>query len=132
MEQDKHKNIWDKGIIFFDAECLLCNRAIQLLNTLDKNDQLLFSSLQSPLSRMINPSQSMSTLIFYHQGRSYVRSEAIIKILLLIRKKTPARLLNLFPLRLRDGLYNLVARNRKRFWGTSQSCDVSIAKKIIA
>ena len=96
-----------------------------------REDNLIrFTAVQSASGRELlrefgfDP-QNVVTFVFIKGGTVYVRSDAVLEIahhLLL-----PWRMLRVFrvvPRRLRDSIYDLVARNRYRWFGKRLSCLV--------
>lgn len=118
-----------KAIVYYDADCSFCSGWVNWLAALDLNKNLECHPLQdfySALPGKIQPLQCVNddTLIVTRDEKIYFKSEAvfgIIKALPLIMQ--PFRVFKIIPLQLRDGLYDIVARNRMKF-GKSKSCKV--------
>jgi len=119
------------SILLFDGECAFCNWAVRFVLEHEKTDTLRFASLSSPLARRLVDShpalQDVDSVIWMELDevaaptRYAIKSSAALRI---------ARYLGgwwsvlwiawLVPKPLRDGLYDLLARNRRRILVTSQ------------
>lgn len=116
-------------IVVFDGKCLLCNGWVQFLLRHDRQGRIRFASLQGQEgARLLNEAglsagEGLQTLLVVEGGRSWQHTAAILRIL--HRLGWPWRLAWvgwLVPAPLRDALYRLVARNRYRIWGRSETC----------
>lgn len=125
-------------VLFFDDACILCNKCIRLIHFLDVHKTLFFSPLQSPLGieiqRKSNLKELDSTVIYHKNGKLYTQSSAIIHCLSdsywLLK---PVLIFLIIPSYLRNKIYELIARNRKRIF-KNQTCSLpseSLRKQII-
>ncbi len=127
------------SIILIDDECVLCNRLTRLIARADIKDKFRIAGLNSKAGQyLINYFErgkvKEETIILIEQGKIFEASEAIWKIAIEIEGyKLLGRLIKSTPLKLRDKIYFLIARNRFRIFGKSVSCSMedSIRKKII-
>jgi predicted DCC family thiol-disulfide oxidoreductase YuxK len=121
----------DKKIILFDGVCNLCNRAVQFVIKRDKNDVFRFAPLQSEIGarlvkeRNIDISSIDSIILIEPSIAFYVKSDAALEI----GKSFGGgyKLLGIFdwiPRLMRDGIYDLIARNRYRWFGKKDACMV--------
>ena len=121
----------DKKIILFDGVCNLCNSSVQYIIKRDKNDLFRFVALQSELGQRILKhlgisNRNIDSIVLYEPGRAYYyKSGAVLKIagylgglISLIRFFKP------FPVRLRDSIYDYVAKNRYKWYGKKESCMI--------
>ncbi|MBM3382683.1 MAG: DUF393 domain-containing protein [Betaproteobacteria bacterium] len=114
--------------IIFDGVCNLCSTFIGWLVLRDKNRELRFATFQSQFAREAlknQPSEVLpsGTVILVEGQLLHTRSDAVLKILGHIG--VPKVILQLglaVPRPLRDALYNFVAKNRYRFFGTRKHC----------
>ena len=120
-------------IVLYDGVCGLCNRLNQFLLKRDTHDRFRFASLQSDLAASLlkrhgadsHDLDTVYVVLDYNQPgeRLLARSDAILQVLTQldgIWKWVGAG--RLLPKVLRDGIYNVVARNRYRVFGKHDSC----------
>lgn len=114
----------DQQVVLFDGECPLCHRLVRFLLRADRQRVLRLATVQSPAGQDLLrwaglPTDNFNTIAWIHDRQLQVRSEAFFAIL--AQLGWPWRMLSilrLFPLGLRDGVYNGVAKNRYRWFGT--------------
>lgn len=121
----------NKKIILFDGVCNLCNGAVQFIIKHDKKDNFRFVALQSELGieicQYIGVDQKkIDSIILYNPGVAYyLKSSAAIEIadnlggiysLLSVFK--------ILPEKLRNYLYDYVAKNRYKWYGKKESCMI--------
>jgi predicted DCC family thiol-disulfide oxidoreductase YuxK len=113
-------------IVFFDGVCNLCNGFVDWLFRHDTRGQIYVAPLQGKTAQSLLPAplqQKLGTVVFYYQGQTFERSDAVLKILGLL--PPPWRWLTAgkyIPLRLRDTLYDWVARHRYQWFGRRETC----------
>lgn len=114
--------------LFFDGVCNLCNGAVQTILQNDRRGLLRFASLQSELAAELLPTlgidpMALQSLVLYDGARVYVRSEAALRTARLMGGPFAALYyLRIFPRPLRDWVYDLVGRNRYRWFGRREHC----------
>ena len=118
-------------ILFFDGECNLCNGVVQFILKRDKKKIFLFSPLQSVRGEEamnktgIYAGEKSGSFILFYKGKYYTRSSAALLMFRLLGGSWVLLYAGIvFPLFLRDGVYNLVARNRYKWFGKRDSCMV--------
>ncbi len=113
-------------IVFFDGFCILCNGSVDFLLARDKHRLLRFAPLQgSTASEMLPPEirKDVDSVVYYKEGQTWLRSAAFMEICRDLGGWLHIfRLGVLFPRAFRDRLYNLIARNRYRWFGRRESC----------
>ncbi|MEM1357711.1 MAG: thiol-disulfide oxidoreductase DCC family protein [Bacteroidota bacterium] len=116
-------------ILFFDGVCNLCNGAVQWFITHDKRGELRFASLQSDLAKKLLPEagvdpSALSSLVVYENGRALTKSDGALRAGELVGGfyGPLAKIFRLFPRFLRDGVYDLIATNRYRWFGKEEAC----------
>ncbi|MGY5849386.1 thiol-disulfide oxidoreductase DCC family protein [Salegentibacter sp. F14] len=121
----------DKKIVLFDGVCNLCNGTVTYIIKHDKKDVFRFASLQSELGRKLVSERGMDpeeldSIILIEPGVAYFRkSTAALEISKDL--SGAASLLQYFwfiPESLRDGIYNLVADKRYKWFGKKESCMI--------
>ncbi|THG13605.1 hypothetical protein TEA_001272 [Camellia sinensis var. sinensis] len=90
-----------------------------------------FEALQSEagkklLRRSGRAPDDISSVVLVEKQRSYIKSEAVLKIMEYIDLPFPqlAIFLHFVPLFIRDFVYDNVANNRYTFFGRSDSCEI--------
>ena len=123
-----------KKIILFDVVCNLCNGAVQWIIRRDKSDVFRFASLQSEVGRELTRSRQIDTdrvdsIILIDPGVAYyIKSDAALEIARDLKGYSLLPVLfGWIPKGVRDGIYDLVARNRYRLFGKKQECMVPTA-----
>jgi len=114
-------------IIFFDGDCLICNRFVQLLLRIDRRKKFLFSSLQSEFARtaLKNIPKNTDSIVFLSPAGTYLKSEAVLKIFKQLGfPYITCYLLKILPLKWRDALYDYFAKNRYRWFGKNEFCTI--------
>lgn len=121
----------DKGLIFFDGVCNLCNGVVNFILKRDLKERFLFASLQSDAAAQVLKTDSYraddlsSIIVISKNGKLLSRSDAA----LYIARHLPGgwRLLYIFkiiPRFIRDGVYNFIAKHRYRFFGKQEKCTI--------
>ena len=119
----------DFSIILFDGVCNLCNGSVNFIIDHDKKNRFKFTSLQSDkgqeLLKKHNLNQALESIILIENKMAYQKSDAALHI----SKKLsfPFSSLYIFiivPQFIRDKIYNLIARNRYKWFGKSESCRI--------
>ena len=117
-------------VIFYDGVCHLCNSAIAFILEWEKNHDFLFSHLQADPSKHILKAFDIdaveeNSIILIEHNRIYFRSAAVLRIARNLR--WPASLIFYFifvPKPIRDWAYNVVAKNRYKWFGKHDQCSV--------
>lgn len=115
-----------KSVVLFDGVCIFCNDSINFLIVHDKYQRFHFSALQGEYAKSLELSeelQDLNSIVFYHNEKIYTRSKAIILILRELGGIWVFLLpLLLIPQLILDIPYNIIAKNRYRFFGKKESC----------
>ena len=120
----------NKPIIFFDGVCNLCNSSVQFVIKRDRKSKFMFASLQSKkgqeiLNRFGLPANDFNSFILLEGDKVYTKSTALLKVLKELRGGW--KLLYAFiilPAFIRDPFYNLVAKNRYKWYGKREECMI--------
>lgn len=120
-----------KKIILFDGVCNLCNSSIQFVIKRDKNDLFRYAALQSDIGqqllseRNIDP-QNIDSIILIEPGVAYyTKSDAALQIGKNLKGyRTISSVLNLISSKLRNIVYDYVAKNRYKWYGKKDQCMV--------
>lgn len=127
MELPKHKKI-----VLFDGVCNLCNTAVQRIIKRDKDDIYRFASLQSDIGKQLTAERGIDTakvdsIIMVNPGNAYyIKSTAALEIAKDMRGAYAffAPVLLYIPVRIRDFVYDLIARNRYKWFGKKDQCMI--------
>ncbi len=113
-------------IVFFDGVCGLCNSFVDFLLRIDKKKKLLFAPLQGKTAaefQISAGSQDLKTVLFYSQGKLYSKSDAVIEIFKRLGGIWSISVAGrLIPQKIRNYIYDYVARNRLRWFGQKTTC----------
>ncbi len=120
----------ENPVILFDGVCNFCNLWVQFVLKREKKQLLKFATLQSESAKKLLTqynidSQIITSLIFIENGIAYSQSTAALRISKYLDGEW--KLLYGFlivPAFLRNGVYNLVAKNRYQWFGKKEKCWV--------
>ena len=119
----------DKKIILTDGVCNLCNGIVLKIIKYDMKNTFLFANLQSEAGKELTKylgidTKKIDAIILYEPGVSYeIKSNAVLKIMDDFGgfwKLT--YLLLVFPVSFRDIIYDIIAKNRYKWFGKKESC----------
>lgn len=121
----------DKKIILFDGVCNLCNNAVNFIIEHDKKDVFRFASLQSELGqkltseRGIDP-EELDSIVLIEPGVAYFKkSTAALEISKgLSGGYSMLKYFSFLPEGLRDGIYDIIANNRYKWFGKKDACMI--------
>lgn len=124
-------------VVVFDGVCNLCNRWVNFLLVHDLDRVFKFAAIQSRTGAALLRAHGESpvdpqTLLLIEEGVCYKQTAAILRIARALRWhwRLLAALARLVPGPLRDGLYNVVARNRYRVFGKRDACTAPAPEAI--
>ena len=129
----KPDTLMGNPIVIFDGMCNFCSYSVQFILKRDQQGGFRFAPLQSaPGSALmekygLDPSDAQSILLV-KEGKVYVKSDAVLEIIADLGP--PWHLLKPFaiiPKPWRDALYDVIARNRYRWFGMRNVCYVPTA-----
>jgi len=133
-KQTEHK------IILFDGVCNLCSGAVQFIIKRDKKSKFRFASLQSEFGqkmlRKFNlPASNFNTFVLIDYDKCYIKSQAAFKVVREFGAFWKILLLfEIFPTRISNFFYDIVAKYRYKFFGKKDSClipDDNILERFI-
>lgn len=119
-------------IVLFDGVCNFCNGMVNFIIRQDHQKVFRFAALQSEAGQELvakyHLPKSLESFILIEDGRVYKRSTAALRLY----RRLPWiwRWIQLFwivPRPARDAVYNLIARNRYRWFGKREECMVPTA-----
>lgn len=116
------------AVLLFDGVCHLCHGAVQFILQRDPHGRIHFASLQSEkgqelLAAFAYP-DSLQSVVLIEDGQLYTKSDAVLRVGRKLSGAWPALSLvgMALPRKLRDVVYDWVARNRYRWLGQSEHC----------
>jgi predicted DCC family thiol-disulfide oxidoreductase YuxK len=118
------------SVILFDGVCNLCNGFVQFVIARDAAGRFQFAALQSAagqrLRASVPPASPLAdSIVLIEDGRVWTRSAAALRVARGLRCPWPlAYILVILPRPLRDWAYDVVARNRYRWFGRRDACMV--------
>ena len=125
----------EKQIILFDGVCNFCNFWVNFVIKRDKKDLFRFAALQSEKAKEFSDkfnfdTSSMNTFVLIDGDHLHTKSTAALKI---CKQLTgPIKIFYPFislPKFFRDFIYDLVAKNRYKFFGKRDSCRIPTAEE---
>lgn len=116
-----------KKILFFDSDCLFCNRWVQRIHSHALHSDLFFSGLNGKEAEYHLSEEeraSLSGIILVVNGKKYHKGQALRKLFFEVKAPLSILLMLTFvcPLFLLNGIYNFIARNRHRISGKN-ACE---------
>ncbi len=116
-------------LIVYDGVCVLCSRWMRFIAAHDRAGIFRFVPLQSAFGRHLAQKFGVSvenpdSYITIIGGTLFVRSDATLAILARLPGFAWTRLLHVIPKPVRDGFYNIIARNRYRWFGRYDTCPM--------
>jgi len=122
------------ALIVFDGACIFCSGWVNFLLRHDRAERFRFLTAQSPLGTALYrhyglDTRDYETNILIEDGQAFFKSEGSIRMAAGLGYPWKLALaLRILPRRLRDALYELVARNRYRIAGRRDRCFVPTAE----
>ncbi|XP_043699741.1 DCC family protein At1g52590, chloroplastic [Telopea speciosissima] len=120
-----------RPIMLFDGVCNLCNGGVRFVRENDRDRKIRFEALQSESGRKLlrrsgRSPDDISSVVLVEKERSYIKSDAVLKIMEYINLPFPqlAFFLQFVPMFMRDFVYDNVANNRYAIFGRSDSCEI--------
>ena len=117
-------------VILFDGVCNFCNYWVNFAIKKDRKNKLRFTPLQGETAKQlllqhnINPTL-LSSVIFIDNGKAYTQSSAAIRICKHLNGGWKLfYALIIIPKFIRDFFYNVIARNRYRWFGKKETCMI--------
>jgi len=121
----------DGPVLFYDAQCILCSRAIGYILKYEHTEVLQFASLQS--AQGLKAKQSIiaigkpvsDSIILWHKNKYYQNSQAVIQTVILMGGiGRLAYLLRIIPPFILNAVYRFIAAKRYTWWGRQDNCRI--------
>lgn len=115
-------------LIIYDAVCILCSRAMTAIARRDTTGKFQFASAQSPLGQALFKHYGLDpiafeTVLLLRDG--HVAGKLDMEMDVARTLGGPWRLFQMFqplPRRIQDLIYDLIAKNRYRLFGRTDTC----------
>jgi len=121
-----------KNTILFDSKCNLCSKTVKRVMKLDKNKLFTFISNKSEYGKNIISKNNLNSIttetivLFTTENKFLIKSDAAISIAV---KLNPLflifNILFIVPKKIRDRVYDYIAKNRYKWFGENESCDIT-------
>jgi len=115
-------------VVLFDGVCKLCNGSVNFVIRRDRKGRLKLAPLQSDYGRAVLKKHamelnSMDSMMLLEGGRLTVKSTALIRISKYFGGAWPLCMIVLIiPRYIRDFIYDIIAKNRYRWFGKYDTC----------
>ncbi|MFD1585357.1 thiol-disulfide oxidoreductase DCC family protein [Halorientalis brevis] len=122
----------DTPVLLFDGVCNLCNSFVRFVVRFDAEGTFRFAPLQSAIGEELlarydlePDDETFDTVVLVEDGEAYTRSTAALRVARRLDGPWPLLYpLVYLPRRLRDGIYDLVAKYRYRVFGSKDECPM--------
>lgn len=123
------ETLHEDGVILYDGDCLLCSRWVKWVVRHDPEGIFRFMVIASPKGRLLAArldidADDPDTNAVILDGHARLYSDAALAIAGRLPGYGWTRALKAIPKPLRDAVYKLIARNRIRWFGRPQACDL--------
>lgn len=118
------------SVILFDGVCNLCNASVNFVIDRDPGGAFRFAALQGEAGRRVQEERDLAgegldSVVLVEEGVVYTRSTAALRIARRLGFPwSMLAVLLVLPESVRDWFYDVVARNRYRWFGRRESCRV--------
>lgn len=117
-------------VVLFDGVCTFCNFWVQFAIKRDRKKKLKFSPLQGKTAATLLPAYglvpgSLNSVVLVDKDRAWTQSSAALRICKYLDGGWKLFYgLIIIPKFIRDFFYNIIARNRYRWFGKKETCMV--------
>jgi predicted DCC family thiol-disulfide oxidoreductase YuxK len=117
-------------VILFDGVCNYCNSMVNFIIRHDKKKIFRFTPLQSEagqkiLSQFNLPQKKFDSFMLVENNKIYQRSDAALRLYNLLPWTWKwTQLFWIVPGFIRNGVYNIIAKNRYKWFGKKNACMV--------
>jgi len=111
-----------KPILLIDSKCTLCNKTVDFIKRNGGEDEFLFLSLFSEegketLKTHGFPENYTESVVLVENGNAYIKSEAALRTSKKLNGLYPVLYkFKIIPKKVRDKVYDLIARHRHRIY----------------
>ena len=118
----------DQPILLFDGVCNLCHGSVLFVLRHERRPELRFCALESAAGAQLLTRHGIGTdyrgsLVVIEAGRVFVKSDAALRVASYLKWPWSwGRAAVILPRGLRDWAYDVIARNRYRWFGRHDAC----------
>lgn len=117
------------SVILFDGNCNYCTNTVLWLIKRDSKKQFLFTATGVPAGYTLLREKNLehlqdTSVILLHNEKVYLKSDAVLRIAGQLPFYKFFFFLILIPRFIRDWLYDIVARNRYKWFGRRETCFI--------
>ena len=122
------------AVVLFDGVCNFCNASVRFIARRDARGYFHFAPLESDAGQQLLSEWGLNgtaidSVVLVEGGRASVKSTAALRIARRLSGLWPLVVVFLIvPRFLRDAVYDVIARNRYRWFGRSEQCMVPSAE----
>ena len=114
-------------IILFDGDCNFCDKSVQFILKRDPRGSFKFASLQSEIGKKLldkyNVPTTIDSFVLIEDNHCYLKSSAGLRVCRNLKGAWSfLYFLLVIPKPLRDFFYDIIAKNRYKWFGTKNSC----------
>lgn len=117
-----------KPLFLFDGVCVLCSSGASFVMRHDRRHAIALASAQSPLGMALYQHYGLAlddSYLFLLGGRAFTKSRGYLEVARALGGRWQAwRSFALVPEFVRDWAYDIVARNRYRWFGKTEFCTL--------
>ncbi len=131
MASDSDSKIGEKqSLVLFDGVCHFCNNSVNFIIDHDPGKKFVFAPLQSQLARELltkhgEDADTIDTIKVIRGNNVYKRSRAALEIAKQLNGLWPlCYAAIIIPGFLRDFVYNIIAKNRYKWFGKMDACRI--------
>ncbi len=127
MDQKKYDHT---AIVLFDGVCNFCNSSVNFIIRHDKKAHFKFAPIQSQIGKVLCEKfeidlKKIDSIILIENDQFYFKSSAILRITKKLNGVYPLLFgFIIIPRFVRDAVYDLIARNRYKWFGKKESCMI--------
>ncbi len=116
-------------IVLFDGDCHFCHSSVQFIIKRDSKQLFYFASQQSgagqELLKQCGVPADIDSLVLIENGKAYVKSTSVLRICRhLYGGWKYLYVFRFIPSFIRDSVYNVIAKNRYKWFGKVNSCPI--------
>ena len=119
----------ERGLVLYDGACVICSGWFRFVAKRDTERKFLFTAIQSGYGRAlalklgIDPDEPQTNAVLL-DGDVHLRSDSAIALVAELPGWGWVRILRAIPQPWRDRFYAMIARNRYRWFGKNEACDL--------